>query len=279
VKECGVTDRVRDYYKSVGPREWARLDTPGGALEFGINTRIIQMHLDSSSRVLDIGGGPGRYALWLASLGHEVVLADLSPRLLEIAREVIAESSFREGICDIVEADARDLSFWEDGDFDAAVCLGPFYHLPELHDRENAAHELRRVVRRGGRIFVAFMPWQAFFRRTAAIPEERHRLLDRGWLTGLLEDGRFMNDVPGRFDVGYGAVPSGIAPFFEGLGFETLGLFTSDGLGTGIEEVLAELRESDPATHDALMRVIAEAADDPSLHGLSTHLLYVGRVV
>lgn len=272
-------DHVRDYYAGFGEREWSRLDTASGALEFEVNTRLIQRYIRSPSRILDIGGGPGRYALWLASLGHEVILADLSPRQLEIGRERIADSPFGSGVVDVVEADARDLSQFDDADFDAAVCLGPFYHLPDASDRERAAVHLRRVVRAGGHVFVAFMPWQAFLRRTVAIPEERHRLADEAWLAGLLEDGSFVNDIPGRFNIGFGASPSGIAPFFEELGFKTCGVFASEGLGAGIEEAVAELRESDQAAYEALMRTVLAAADDPSLLGLSTHLLYVGQAL
>jgi ubiquinone/menaquinone biosynthesis C-methylase UbiE len=269
---------VQEYYSTFGDREWTRLDTPSGALEFEINTRIIRRYLDGPSRILDIGGGPGRYALWLASLGHEVTLADLSSRLLEIARERIADSPFREGIEEVVEADARDLSQWGDSNFDAVLCLGPFYHLPNADDRETAAAELSRVIRAGGYLFAAFMPWQALLRRTAVVPQERHRLTDEGWVTRLLKEGVFENDVPGRFDMGFGASPQRISPLFEGIGFETLGLFASEGLGAGIEESIADLRESDPEGYEALIRVVVSVADDPSLFGLSTHLLYVGRV-
>lgn len=138
-----------------------------------------------------------------------------------------------------------DLNRWNDDEFDAGLCLGPFYHLPDGKDRDAAARELWRVVRPGGRVFVAFMPWQAFFRRTAAVPQERHRLHQQEWLRGLLERG-VHNDVAGRFDYGYGARPDEIIPFFEDRHFESLGLFASEGLGAGIEEKLAEIRESSP---------------------------------
>jgi SAM-dependent methyltransferase len=96
---------------------------------------------------LDIGGEPGRYAVWLAELGHRVVLADLSPELLAIAKARNDSSSYASRFEAVVEADARDLSAWQDDEFDAALSMGPFYHLPERSDRERAATELRRVVR------------------------------------------------------------------------------------------------------------------------------------
>src|SRR4051794_4352516 len=77
---------VRAYYDQFGEREWARLGRPeDGALEFTIHCGTIAAHLPDGARVLDIGGRPGRYALWLAERGHRVVLADLSRELLDRA--------------------------------------------------------------------------------------------------------------------------------------------------------------------------------------------------
>jgi SAM-dependent methyltransferase len=270
-------DRVRGYYGNLGEREWSRLESPSGALELAVNSRLIGRHLPAGARVLDLGGGPGRYTLWLAELGHRVVLADLSPELLAVARERIASSPHGSNVEEAVETDARDLTAWDDAAFDAVLCLGPFYHLTQPDDRERAASELRRVVRRGGAVFVAFMPRYAFLRRTAAIAEERHRLKDPTFVDRLLHEGIFLNDVVGRFDMGFGAVPTEIAPFFERHGFETIDLFASEGLGAGIEKEVAQLSEEDPVAHERLMDLIVEHASDPGLHGLTTHLLYVGR--
>jgi SAM-dependent methyltransferase len=271
-------DRVRAYYANLGEREWSRLDAPSGALEFAVNARTIQRYLPRSARILDVGGGPGRYTIWLAGLGHRVVLADLSAELLAVAEARIRSSQFTSRIEASVEADVRDLSSWQEDEFDAALCLGPFYHLTERSDRERAASELRRVVRPGGKVFVAFMPRYAFLRRTAAISQERHRLLDPLFVERLLRDGVFLNDQPGRFDVGFGVRPSEIAPFFERQGFDTIEVLASEGLGSGIEDAVADLRETDPATYERLMNIIMECAADPSVHGLTTHLLYVGAV-
>ena len=90
-------------------------------------------------------------------LGHRVVLADLSPELLTIAREHLAEVDSRTQACveEILKADACDLTRWTDESFDAALCLGPFFYLPNLADRNRAAAELARVLRPGGMAFVA----------------------------------------------------------------------------------------------------------------------------
>jgi len=269
-------DRVREYYAAFGEREWSRLETPSGALEFAVNCHFIKQHLPRQSRVLDVGGGPGRYALWLAELGHRVVLADLSPDLLRIARERLAASPFGGKVEDVREMDARDLSVWGTGEFDAALCLGPFYHLVDAADRTHAAAELHRVVRSGGLVFVAVMPWYVFVRRTVAIPAERQHLRDAEFLDALIQRGVFLNDVPGRFNNGFGIGPNEVSGFFEERGFQTITLIASEGLGSGIEESVAQLAEEDPTAHRNLMQLILDSADDPSLHGLTTHLMYIG---
>lgn len=56
-------------------------------------------------------------------------------RLQQIPRQVGSHRPYR-------QADARDLSRWDDCSFDAVLSLGPFYHLPDPLDRAQAAREL-----------------------------------------------------------------------------------------------------------------------------------------
>lgn len=272
-----TTDAVRAYYANFGEREWARLENPDdGAVEFAITCHTLATYLPSEARVLDIGGGPGRYAIWLAQRGHHVVLADLCPELLSIARTKIEEAGVRAMVEEIVEADICDLSRWSDGSFDAVVCLGPFYHLPDPDDRNRAVAELGRVLRPGGPAFVALMPRYAFLRRSLAIPDERRHLAEPDFVTRLLKDGVFINDISGRFTNGYGVRPEEVAPFFERHGFKTLTLLAAEGIIVDIQRALFELTESDAAIYQAAFDVILRTASDPSILGMATHLLYVG---
>src|SRR5919199_4266218 len=129
--EAFVTkDAVRAYYAAFGEREWQRLINPDdGAVEFTLTKELLARYLPSSGRILDLGGGPGRYTIWLAQRGYQVVLADLLPELLAIARTQIADAGVSQQVEAIVEADACDLSCWPSASFDAILCLGPFYHL------------------------------------------------------------------------------------------------------------------------------------------------------
>ena len=271
-------DDVRDYYDNFGEREWERLNRPNdGAVEFAITKRVIDDYLPDGARVLDIGGGPGRYTIWLAERGHQVTLADLSPALIAIARDRVAASPSAALVDEITVADARDLSAWTDGEFDAALALGPFYHLPSPSDRDRAASELARVVRPGGFVFVALMPRYAFLRRTLAIPDERRHLASPQFVARVLEEGVFENDVPGRFTGGYGVRPADVEPFFARHGFEARALLAAESIVPDLQAALAELAQGDPDTHRATMGTLVRVAGDPSVLGTASHLLYVGQ--
>jgi SAM-dependent methyltransferase len=273
-----TADAVVAYYASFGEREWARLENPDdGALEFAITCHTLAAYLPPKARILDIGGGPGRYAIWLAQQGCRVVLADLSPELLFLARARIAQAGADVMVEEIVEADARDLSRWADGTFDAVLSLGPFYHLPDAGDRHRAATELARVLRSGGVAFVALMPRYAFLRRTLALPDERHHLAQPAFVDRVLEEGVFINDIPGRFTHGYGVRPEEVAPYFAGYGFTMLALLATEGIVVDIQRALFELAETDRAAYEAAFQLVLSTAHDPNILGMAAHLLYVGR--
>lgn len=48
--------------------------------------------LPPHSRVLDVGGGTGRHAIWLARQGHDVTVADISDTGLELARQAAGDA-------------------------------------------------------------------------------------------------------------------------------------------------------------------------------------------
>jgi ubiquinone/menaquinone biosynthesis C-methylase UbiE len=92
----------------------------------------------SPRRVLEVGCGWGELAEWIArDTGAEVVATDLSPRMVELARE--------RGI-DAQVADVQALPF-ADGEFDVVVAAWMLYHVPDL---DRAFDEIARVLRPGG---------------------------------------------------------------------------------------------------------------------------------
>lgn len=109
-----------------------------------------QLPLPAHSRVLELGCGPA--TLWLAnqdriSAGWELTLTDLSPGMIEQAKENLAGI---DGAPHFALVDAQSIPY-PDRSFDAVLANHVLYHVP---DRPAAYAEIRRVLRPGG-MFVA----------------------------------------------------------------------------------------------------------------------------
>ena len=140
---------LRAHYEQGLERD--RLTDGRGQLEFTRTTEIVLRRLPAPPAVVaDIGGGPGRYALWLASLGYQVEHRDLMPLHVE---QLVAEAAGLTGVRTAV-GDARDLDL-PDASADAAMLLGPLYHLTDRAERVRALRECARIVRPGGPVFAA----------------------------------------------------------------------------------------------------------------------------
>jgi SAM-dependent methyltransferase len=200
-----------------------------------------------------------------------VVLADLSPGLLEIARRELAEAGIEPEA--VLEVDARDLSRFSVGEFDAVLALGPFYHLVAAADRERAAREAYRVLRPGGLLLATVMTRYSWL--LGVLLEAGSRRLED--VRRALEDGVYRNAEPGRFTEAYLYRPAEVAPFFEAGGFETVRLMASQSFLYLAQEQVAELHERDAEAYSALLDIAYRAAFDPSILGISGHILYAGR--
>jgi SAM-dependent methyltransferase len=93
----------------------------------------------SPRRVLEVGGGPGELSERMQKeLGAEVSFIDISPRMVELARE--------RGIVEAQVGDVQSLPF-EDGIFDTVVAAWMLYHVADLH---RGLAEIARALRPGG---------------------------------------------------------------------------------------------------------------------------------
>lgn len=105
--------------------------------------------LIAPGRALDLGCGPGRNALRLASLGFEVDAVDLSPEAIswaeERAREAGADIRFHRG-----DAFALDATV-PTGTYDLIYDSGCFHHLPP-HRRVSYLGLLDRALAPGGHL-------------------------------------------------------------------------------------------------------------------------------
>lgn len=263
-------EKVADFYDVDPLYEWSRLDRH--RTEFAVTLRAMDEYLPPSpARVLDAGGGPGRYAFELAQRGYAVTLFDLSAGLLDFARGKAAEIGIT--LADIVQGSATDLSAFAANSFDAVLLMGPLYHLLEAADRETAVREASRVLKPGGVILAAFITRYAPIRNLVAVDPaslaERRHVYER-----ILETGRYIKGADDGFIDAYFAHPTDIPPLMAGAGFTQQGLIACEGVVSMIE---AEVNQLTGEVWEQWVDLNYRLGKDPSIHGAVEHLLYVGQ--
>jgi len=106
--------------------------------------------LPARARVLDLGCGQGRDALWLARAGHAVVGVDTSPHgIRDMIGAAVAENLD-------VSAEVADLcAFRPNGTFDVLLADRTFHMILDDAERHGAFKRLLAAVAPGGLVLIA----------------------------------------------------------------------------------------------------------------------------
>ena len=263
-------DRVRDFYDRGAADEWARLER--NWLEFALTKAMLQRFLPPKARVLDIGGGPGRYALDLTAQAHQVDLLDLSAANVALAQEKARALGL--ALNDARVADARDLADYPSDHYEAVLMLGPLYHLTEDADRGQAIGEALRVLKPGGVAAFGFLSRYAaahFFLKTG--PEaiaERRAAIEAFLYAGTHRATPAQDFFVDAHLVDPAEVPSTMAAF----GIDRLAYFGAEGMMAQSEWRLGE--QPADIRRQWFDLALATAELPAALYG-SEHLVFVGR--
>ena len=245
--------------------EQDRLSDAKGALEFERTTEILQRRLPGAPALIaDVGGGPGRYAMWLSELGYTVEHRDV------MALHVEQLGAKNPAGVRTAEGDARALDL-ADGSVDAVLLLGPLYHLPARADRVQAQREARRVVRPGGPVFVAVISrWAARLDGVLAekLYEKHPSILEM--LAGVERSGDLPPVTPAGF-TGYTHRPQDAVAEIAEAGLELDDLVGVEGLPLATDEL--RTRRDDPVAWRVVLDSARALERVPELLGLSGHLI------
>ena len=249
-----------------------RLDRGAGRLELVRTQEVIRRHLPGPPlKILDVGGGAGVHATWLADDGYVVHVVDPVPN--HVAQAQLLAGPRRRITAEV--GDARRLAV-SDASVDAALLLGPLYHLTERDDRVLALREVCRVVRPGGFAFVAAIS------RFASLLDglSREFLTDprfRSIVQRDLRDGQHRNPdrVPHWFTTAYFHHPAELPDEASAAGLDCVDV-------VGVEGVTGWFRNlfdhwDNPADREAILFAARATEAEPSLIGASTHLLMVAK--
>lgn len=264
---------IAGYYQK--GEEADRLQRRTGVLEKERLVDLLRRHLPPPpATVLDVGGGPATHAGWLAREGWQVHLIDPVEELLDVARAVSAAQP-ETPIASITRGEARALA-WDEASADAVMLFGPLYHLTERTSRVAALAEAARVVRPGGTVLAI-----GISRFASALDglvrnflEEPHfrRILARD-----LADGQHRSaaEIGRYFTTSYLHHPDELAAEARDAGLQVEQIVGIQGIGWLLGDF--EERWADPERRQSLLRVVRDLESEPSLLGVSGHLLLVAR--
>ena len=269
------TAKIKSYYQ-LG-HEWGRLDSASGQLEKKEVIHLIKGEVTIGAHILDLGSGPGRYALALASLGYQLTLSDLSPRLIEIAKEKFAEAKLLDRVTEFKVANAVHLFGFNDNSFDAVFCNGPFYHLVNEEDRRKAASEVVRVCKPGGKVFIGFIPR---FSGLAGLIDRAVRLPDQVSSQNFAKtaaEGVFTNNSSYGFQEGYYWRTSEIVSFWKEFGLKQVKLRSTRTFMHQNEDQMMAIHKSNPSLYQKIIECHRSFSADENFIAAGGHALLIGE--
>ncbi|MBP3655678.1 MAG: class I SAM-dependent methyltransferase [Clostridia bacterium] len=262
-----------------------RLRSGIGLIEFERTKEILLEKLPKPPAVIyDIGGAYGEYAWWLASLGYEVHLFDLSETNIAMSVGLAAEYPGA-ALADAAVCDARSIP--RPGiSADAVLLMGPLYSITEYEERILAIRESRRLLKDNGLLFsAALTPYSVLISRIALYHTEdskKRRELDDPAVISIIEralkDGCYVNPDKGIAS-GLGSshlhTAKALREELASGGFGTLavhGVMGGAWLAPNLNELLAN-----EETKAVLMKTVRMLDTHDEIIGLSGHLLAVSR--
>lgn len=256
--------------------EWHRLvKSAYNSLEFLVTMHYLRKHLPETGKILDAGGGPGRYTLELCRAGYDVVLLDIDPTYTAFAEEKIKlePKSVSSRLIASIVGDIRDLSRFNTNDFDAVLCLGgPLTHISDETERTRATSELVRVAKPGAIVCISVMGYLAMLRTVLSRVSEE-LITPQYWK--LIKEGKGNNLVQDSLWHFFRA--SELQQLAESCGLTTLEMVGCEGLSTGLFEATNTVAE-DPTKWERWVELVLETATEPAIVDMAAHILYIGRV-
>lgn len=228
--------------------------------------------------MLDLGGGPGRYALALAERGHEVTLADLSEKHVGIAKDVLGSAGFEDTAERAVVADATELDHFEADSFDAVVAFGPFYHITDRDQLEQTAREVSRVTVDDGVLFAQFLPPLTGYIRALERAANHPGRLTRATLRTVREECVFHNASNEGYQEGIHIEIDDAVRLFNSVGYSEADLLSVRGIAAWHEDELAEIQENDEALYEDFLDLVEETCRRRAAIEMGAIALYVGRL-
>lgn len=235
-------------------------ETFEGAVEHAVDWELLSRHLPDRRcvSILDAAGGTGRISLPLAELGHNVTLCDKSPAMLSVAGAKMARAGVQHQV-HLQKCDVRDLPF-ADESFDFVICWD---------GGAECVGELARVARKGADISAFFVNrWAAAIARFGRDPSEALALADLS-RRQVTDEG-----------VSYEAADAAAAErMFQDAGIRPVDTYAVCGWMDVLQipDDVRRSREWDAGLFTKAVHMALRLSEEPSVRGMSRHLVVYGR--
>jgi ubiquinone/menaquinone biosynthesis C-methylase UbiE len=238
--------------------EWYK--TFEGAVENHVDWELLKKYLPQNrdAKILDAAGGTGRMTLPLAKMGYSVTLCDVSPGMLNVARQKLLRESVSDSV-EILECDVCRLRF-ADESFDFVLCWDGMIE---------AAKELIRVIKKGGRISIFLM------NKYGAAINSFHEDPDSALALLRTESKYIHDDEEKHMTVGVEEAKQ----LFEKEGIKVIEIYAVCGMleFLSIPEKIRKSRNWDGKFFKQVTEMLLRLSKEPSTKGLSRHLVLYGE--
>ena len=236
-----------------------------GQLEFFTTMHYIKKYLKPNMKILEVGAGTGRYSISLAKEGYDVTAVEPIKSNLKVLKDEA------KGIKNIksYQGDALDLSRFEDNSFDIVLVLGPLYHLYNEKEQKQAINEALKVCKESGILMFAFIPIHNF---VYGCGMEGYQSVVETIKENFTEDFK-----PRQFpEQGFtGFEIEDFKKLFKDFAFKPLHLVSTDSI-LDLEEDRKNFKMTDEE-FEFFKKYHLATCENPTLQGLASHLLYIGK--
>ena len=238
--------------------EWYK--TFKGAVEHQVDWELLKGYLpkNRNAKILDAAGGTGRITLPLAKMGYSVTLCDISPAMLNVAKQKLLKERVLNKV-QISECNVHKLRFANET-FDFVLCWDGMIE---------AAKDLIRVTKNGGKLSIFLM--NKCGNAIDKFPEEPDSAL------------RMLKSEPSYFydeEHKYMAVtPEEAREFFEKEGIRVIEIYAVCGMLEllSLPDKVLKSRKWDEKFFKQTTEMLLALSKEPSAKGFSRHLVLYGQ--
>jgi len=271
MNELNYISGTRQFYDKNAEKEWGRLFSDQyHQVEYYVTLHYLDQYLPATGNILDAGGGPGRYTIYLANKGHKVTLIDISQKELNLARIKISEHDARQNVELISQANILDLSLFPNHKFTGTIALGGVLsHFIGKQDREKAIFELSRVTIPNGFIFISVMNRFGEISNTLLNFPGSADLIDQ-----FLLDGNHRRPTTGECTGTHFYTPNELVDLIQQSGLTLESIVSIQNIASPLRNYVNSLTEEQ---FQQWLKVFIRLSQEPSLLGISSHLLVIAR--